>query len=359
MTVNPFGLGNERGAVGLSVSQPLLSGSGLFAPKYNQVMNAKSALTIQEKTATYSQQSTVFNVVSAYYQAVLARSQVGIQNSAVQAAEDSAKFLRRKVDAGFEAGIGLAQADVAVMQAKESLTSAQQNAQTALDSLMLTMGIGVGSSPELVDDVPDYDPPLPGLSEAIRTALTNRFEIVQYNEQVLEQRRALAMANDQLRSGLGVTASWTSTQANSGFVGNSLVDLASTFVGVKLTVPLDQRSLRESRDISARALDLVQKERGATDEQLADNVRLAFHSVEAARASVANLSENQKVVNLQVFQAQRRLEEGLGTTFDLVTAHNDQATFKVQLQTARVNLYLAHLQLNLAMGERVNAVGAK
>ena len=359
LTMNPLAVGTSRGAFGVTVNHPLMRGGGIYADRYNQLQNAKSSLVVQEKSLQNAEKSTIVNVVSAYYQAVLARAQVEIQRNAVKSAQDSAEFLRRKVDAGFEAGIGLTQADVAVMQAKESLNDAISVANSATDALMLAMGVGVGQSPELIDDVPNYDPPLPSLDEAISKALTNRIEVLQLKENIGQQKRALAIAEDQMRMGISFTASWNSSILNPGFIGSSILDLGSSFVGMKVAVPVDKRSLAEDRAISARSLNLMEKQRSFQDQQLANNVRNAYHAVEKARASVANLSENEKIVNLQQYQARRRLEEGLGTSFDLVKAQNDQASFNVQLKSAKVNLYLAHLQLQLSTGDDVEIVGAK
>ena len=359
LTLSPFGVGDSRASMGISITRPLMRGSGIRAEKYNQLLTAKSSVLIQDKVLQNTQRSTILGVISAYYQAVLADAQVDIQQNAVKSAEDSAEFLRKKVDAGFEAGIGLTQADVAVMQAKESLNDARLSARSDMDALMLSMGIGVGQVPQLVDDVPDYNPPLPDLDEAIHTALTNRVEVLQLNESIAQQKRSYGIAKDQLRSDLGLNASWNSTLLNSGFIGSPLLDRGATFVGMKLSVPIDKRALREDRDSSARALDLLEKQYDFQNEQLADNVRNAYHSVEKARASVANLSENEKVISLQVYQAKRRLEEGLGTSYDLVKAQNDQASFNVQLKSAKVNLYLTQLQLRLAMGEDVIMVEPK
>lgn len=151
-------------------------------------------------------------------------------------------------------------------------------------------------------------------------------------------------------------ANWSSSSSDTG---SSLLGSGESYIGMIATIPLDKRALKEDSSIASRALESLQKERTYQDEQISNEIRENYRDVEKARTSLKNLGESEKSINLQVYQARRMLEEGLGTSIDLVNAQDQLAAFRVQNKSARVNLYLAHLRLKLAMGEDVLVVGAK
>jgi len=356
VTVSPFGTGTQPGSVTFSATQPLTSGKGLLSPKSDAVQSAISQSAVKGKQLYNSRQNTILSVTQTYYQAVVAREQVKVQENALKLAQTSTDYLQKRVDEGLDPGINVLRSAVYVAQAEDAVNQARQQARGAMDALMIAMGLGVGQTPELTDTVPDQQMNLPDLPTAIQTALSKRVEFNIYDQQISDARRQLAIKKDILRPAVNLVAGYSSTNTDTGFIDRSLVDEASWNVGVVANFPLDKRALVEDRDVSARALDTLQKQRAFLVEQVSNDVRAAYRSFDLARNSLKIFTENLAVAQQNLYVAQRMVEEGQGDSRDVVSAQQSLASVESSILSAKTNLYLAETQVKFAMGEDLTTV---
>jgi outer membrane protein TolC len=359
ISLSPFGMGTERGGVAFSLTHPLLKGSGQMSAKFDAVQTALSGTRVQDKQLYSTEQSTVLNVIDTYYYAVLDAQQVQIQEKAVKLAEESADYVRRRVDAGLERGILVTQQEVYVAQARDSLNLARQTARGAVDSLMVAMGVGVGQTPTLTDPIPDADTEMPDLQKAIETALKNRSELAIYDVQLSEAQRQLAIKNDQLRPDLNLVADFNSSSTDAGFMNGNEFDTGSLTVGVVYDFPIDKRIAREQRDITARALDTLHRQRAYSAEQITNDVRTAYRSLDAARVSLGIYTQSLDTAKENLRIAQRMVEEGEGDSLSVVDAQKSLTDNESSIANAKINLFLARKQLEYAMGEDLTSMVVK
>lgn len=357
--VSPLGGGGERGAVGLTVRQPLTAKRGALSDKGDQILSARSALRVSDYGLFQSRQSTVIGVIEAYYDAVLEREQVKVEESAVQLAVEVADATRKREAAGLMTGMEVSRADINVARTKNSLNLQRASAQGALDKLMISIGSGIGRTPELIDQIPETLPEMPTLEKAQATALADRTEIRGFDERISEQARDLSIRKDDFRPALDAVARFSSTNDSAGLISGSMFDQGSSLMGVELTLPLDQRVIRENRDISASSLQVLKEQRAFRLEGIAEQIRNAYRGYEAAKISLDIYSQNLSVAEKGIYLAQRLVEEGEGSNRDILDAQ--QALTEVQggVLSAKANLYLACIRLKLAMGEDLTKMGTK
>lgn len=356
LSFSPFGTGSERGTLSLSYRKPLMQGKGILSDKSNQVLGAKNDVLMQDKELYLKRQATVQSVIEAYYRAVAAREQLKIQEQAVSIAQEAADGARKRADAGLVAGIEVSRAEIQVAQTRDQLNLQQQTVRGSIDQLMLAIGGGVGETYDLSSDIPETPTEIISLSDAIQKALKNRGELAIYNARISNQERDLSRANDRLRPGLDLVAGVNSTMVNSGVVSGSFFGMDSIAGGVEYRIPLDKRIDKEERDTTERGLDILQKMRLYQVEQVTEDVRGAYRSVESAKTSLEilgqNLSEAQK--NLQL--AQLMVDEGLSSNRDVLDAQNSLTSVESGVLSAKVNLYLAHVNLLYAMGDDLTGI---
>lgn len=355
----PFGIGAQRSGVAFSLIHPLMKGKGRMSTKYDAVQSALTNTGIQGRQLYQTEQQTVLNVISTYYQAVLAAEQVTIQEQAVKLAEASAEYVRRRVDEGLERGILVTQQEVYVAQTKDSLNLARQSARGAMDNLMIAMGIGVGQSPTLTDPVPDSSTEMPDLSQAIQTALKNRSELSIYDEQMTDTQRKLAIKNDQLRPDLNVVASLNSSNSNPGLINTNLINSGAMTVGLMYNFPLDKRIALEERDTTARSLDTLTRQRAYSTEQISNEVRTAYRSLDSARISLGIYTQSLDTAKENLRIAQRMVEEGEGDSLSVVEAQKNLADNQSSIASAKTNLFLARKQLEYAVGQDLTSMVVK
>ena len=359
--LSPLGTGSNRGGIGLQIKHPLMRGKGSLSPMAENVKSAQSDVNISSREYHQSGQDIAASVIRTYYNAVLAKEEVSVQEKAVgfaQAAYDSAS---KREQAGLIAGIEVTRAETSLAQTKDGLQIQRQFAKGAIDRLMLAIGFGVGTTPELVDNVPEPDslPAIPSIDDAIHTALKNRSELGVYDTRLSDQQRRLALAEDQLKPALNLVAGYNSTNRDSGAISSSLFSLASFSTGVQLTFPLDMRTAREERKIAERGLDVLKDQRTYKEDQIADEIRSAYRSLESAKTSISIYSQNLNAAEERLHMAQRMLEEGLGSNREELEAREALIQVQSSLLSAKKDYYLASVDLSYAMGEDITRIGLK
>lgn len=357
--LSPFGLGSKRGSIAISFRQPLLKGRGSLSEKYDRWASARNQVVIRDRQLYQVRQDTILRVVSAYFRAVNEREQVKVQEKAVEIAQRVADAARRKAEAGYAAGIEATRAELRVADVKNQLQIQQQAAKSALESLMLAIGAGVGQTPELVDSVPEEMPEVPTLEEALDKALKNRPDLTISEIQIEEQERLLAIAKDQLRPGLDVVAEFNSVSTGEGLISGSALESGTLIAGVQYRVPLDKRALIEEQTTTQRNLEILKKLRQYQLESIAEEVGQAYRTYQSEKTSLAIYTNNLKTAQENLMLANRMMEEASGTNRDVLDAQAALTQTEANIISARTGLYLAILNLKNAMGEDLGAMFAQ
>lgn len=356
---SPLGLGYERGAVSMTFRKPLRSGSGILSKKADMIAGARSDASIQEKQLYLTRQATVLDVIEAYYQAVLANEQVKVQEKGAKIAEEAADGARKRAEAGLVSGLDVSRAEIRVARTKDQLNIQKQTARAAKDRLMTAIGAGVGEEPELTDGIPEPPTDIPDLAEAITTALDNRAEFAVYDEQLTDQKRKVALAKDQLRPKLDIVAGFNSSNKDAGIISSSLINLGDFRAGLEYRVPLDRRITRENQEIADRNLDVINKLRVLQMENVTEQVRSAYRNVDTSKITLGILGENVKVAEDNLRLAQRMIEEGIDDNRVVLDAQDSLTQVENGLLAARVELYIASINLKYAMGQDLTDMGSK
>ena len=356
LNVTPFGTGTGRGYVGMQVRHPLLRGSGRLSDKADALLGARNDVAIMRQELYQSRQSTILNVMEAYYGAILEREQVKVQENALEIAKESAEGYRKREEAQLVTGLDVKRAELNVAQTQDDLNLQQQSARAATDRLMLAIGAGVGQAPELTDAVPELKETVPTLEDAIKLALDNRPELAIYQQRLDNERRAVAIARDQLRPNLDVVGNFNSDEADAGFLSGSIFDAGRSLVGLEFRVPLDKRIIKENRDIASRALDILAEENTYQKERIAEDVRQSYRTLEQAQISLGIYSDNLDRAKEQLHFAQRLMEEGEGSSRDLLDAQASLTKVESGVLSAKTGIFLARMNLKHAVGEDLTNV---
>ena len=371
LDLTPVGLGNERGAVGVTLRKPLMQGSGRLSNKSNLVLGATTDVAVENSQLFLSRQSTVIEVANAYYQAVLQQKRVIIQQQSLDVATQAEFAARKKVEAGLLPGLEASRAKLDLVSTEDGLNEQKRAAQAALDRLMVAIGTGVGQTPLLEDTEPtvELDTPMldkaiaamvpPTLEDAIRTALANRAELKIGEENILDQQRRVAITKDRLRPNMDMVMGYNSSDDNIGVLSSSLFNRGSLTTGVEYRVPLDKRRDREERDIASRDLDVLQKLQVYRTEQIHQEVRNAHQAVESDKTSLKINMDNLNEARENLKLAQRMVDEGLRDNREILDAKNALTRLQSSLIAAKINLYLDSLRLRREMGEDLTKVISK
>ena len=143
-STNPFGTDNSF-LNAISVSQPLYSGTAFAA-----LRGARSLVEISAQAAEQRRDEAIAQARQAFYGALLAQAQIDVRGASVERARETSQDASLLVAQGVRPVLERLNAEVDLANAETGLVTAEAQATAALDGLLLTLGLPVGTPVVLV-----------------------------------------------------------------------------------------------------------------------------------------------------------------------------------------------------------------
>ncbi len=365
---NPFGTDNSI-LNAVSITQPLYSGTAFAA-----LRGARDLVEINRQATLQRRDEAIQQARQAFYGALLAEAQIGVRRASVQRARETARDAGLLVAQGVRPVLERLNADVDLANAETGLVQAEAQAATALDRLLLTLGLPAGAPVVLVGslDVSDTVFRTVGLSAASAAALSGRPD--------LEQAR-IAIRLQQVQRDITRAAAYPSLSAfvNASYSGNIPDDrsfvttpdpgdpftfqtgsnrfFSSTYfqpalsAGIRLNWTIfdgfqtQYRAQQNQIAIDQARIRLEQATNGARLE-----VASSLRDLESARRRLRTQQQTVETAQSAYSFASARLEEGVATQVDVRVASQN-------LDIARLNLLQASFDALVARSAYERSTG--
>lgn len=359
-TKNDEELSSDRGGTGpasdqnwqiaLNVRQTLFSGGGVRA-----ALQAQSAL---REAALLDLQATINNVLfevrTRFYNVLLAREQIGVQESNVQLLQEQLTIARNRFEAGASSNFEVLRSEVTLANAQPALIRARNNYRTAIDELRQALGYhnprmeSIRKVPEFVGTL-DFTKVSYDLQPSLEAARANRPELRRL-ERLEEAREAgVKNARSNYYPDLALVGGYEFRKSNfSERFGDSLDGWT---VGVQSNWAVFDGM--RTRGLVAQARSQLNQARLLTEETslaIEVDVRRSLSSLQEA----AELADAAAKVVTQAEEALRladaRYSAGTVTQLDVLEA-------RVQLTESRLNQVTANYSYNVAVASVRRALG--
>lgn len=375
-------------SVDTSVSIPLLQGAGRHIITEN--------LTQAERTVVYRmweferyKHTFAVNIARQYYSVLRQVDTVANAKANYESAVQSARWSRRRGDAGRISEIDVDQAVQRELSARNGWISAQEQLKSSLDSFKTTIGLPVDARIELdqsdleqlrkqanqiteelkksvgnaaQETAPPADAPVELVAAskegagpleidetlAVTLALENRLDMRVSLGAVYDAQRQVVVRADALKAGLDLRGSMSLADTDDD--GELRFGGERYNASMPLDLPIERTAQRNSYRNS-----LISLERATRSVQtLEDNIKLAI------RDELRNLMESRESLKIQaqsVVVADKRvrsttlfLEAGRRQIRDLLDAQDSLLSAKNQLTSAVVNYRIAELEIQRDLG---------
>jgi outer membrane protein TolC len=358
----------------LRYDMPLLKGFGKEVNTVN-VLLARGGLAISEEDLRLQAMQTIRDVEDAYWNALAAREAVRISKLALKRAEDLLELNRKKVEVGTLAPIEITEAEAGVASQVESVIVSETTLEDAEDALLRLLATPaedpLWERPLDLTDRPTWDPGEIDLDAAITAALERRPELVAARQRLRDTELSERVARRGTQHGLDFNASVTPNEqddvdqlvatlqppgiAPSDTTTNS--DATDWTVGLTYRFPLHNRDAKASYAIARLNTEKNEVALRNTEQAVRVDVRSAVRSVQSGLQRVAAAHKNVELQQQKLEAEQKKFDNGMSTSFEVLTFQNDLADAELAEIRARLDYVKALTALELAKGSLLEARG--
>ena len=372
-----------RSRFDLSFAQPLLRN---FGKNVNQAAIVVAANDVEADKQTFRStvQTTLLEVEDAYWTLVYARQDLEVRKEALRLAQELLKLNQIKVQVGTLPPIDITQAEAGVASREEAVIVAQAAIETAEDRLRRVVGMDPQSAEWRRPIVPTEDLTIierqPSADDEVKTAIENRADLASARLALNSADVDLSYRRNQLKYSLDFSATY------------SLQGLAGDTKGITVADPLDPNfifkhvapdnspwigdTLYQVRDreyptwgaaltlgipIGNRAAEAnytksrLQKERAVIAYQSYEQIVMvevgnAVRSVLTDRKRIQAAEKNRTLQEKKVEAEQKKFENGLSTSFQVLTYQSDLAEARSAENSAKMDYRISLAALDYATG---------
>jgi outer membrane protein len=296
-----------------------------------------------------TRQDVVLDVQGAYYNYLLARRLVEVNEEAVrrniQVLERARGFFevgtRPKIDVT-RAQVDLANAELALVRARNALAVSFATLNNAIGVPEHTM-YRVSEELEIPPDTVKPEELPARLEESTRIALENRTELRAFRARIRSAEASLSVAKRDFLPSLSADANWN-------YRGQELPYAPNWVVGALLTVPVLNPPLFSQVDEAAANLAGAQADEEITAQNIVLEVQQSFVDLVSARERIrtSEVLLTQARENLDL--AQGRYQVGVGPLIDVTDAELALTQAESENIQAIVDFKLSEARLRKAMG---------
>lgn len=354
----------------LGTSLPLLRGFGKKVAA-KTVLVAKVNRDIAGQQYLQNLRDTLLQVEKDYWNLVYAYQDLSAKQKALEIAKQFQEETRKKIQVGVLAPIEQVAADAQVATREQDIITSMQVLGDAQDILKLDMGLAK-DGPEwgrtlTPSDQPSVSTTAFGEAELVAKAQDARPEIKILAGQVEKDVLDTHGAKNALLPKLDLNASLTYNGSAGRYVDPltglvydqsfsnawhqvSGLDFKSYYVGLTFSLPIGNRAAKYAYQATrlAQTADEIRLEKLRLSVQ--NEVRAAVRNMEAAQKRVAAAEVAFRLQQEKLDAEQKKYENGLSTSFQVLSYQNDLLAAATSLLNARIGSQVAGATLDRAVG---------
>ena len=361
-TTFPFQSTQYQATWKVSFTQPLWRNFGTNTNRW-LIVTARNSLGISASQFRQTVIDTLSTAEKAYWDLNFTLMDLKTKRGSLKLAEDFLAQNRIKVRVGTLAPIEITQAEAGVADREQAVIIAESAVRAAEDALRQIMNVP-GDSPMWSQSIRPLDaPPLvevtPDLGEAVTAADTNRPDLEQARLGLKSRETELAYRKNQRRWGLdfqgnygrsGVSGILTDT-GYPGSVHNLRDDYQESWSAMlTLGIPIGNRQAVANYTNAEYALAQARYDMQRLEQAALLDVRGAVRAVQTNLKRVKAAQVNSRLQREKLDAEQKKFENGMSTSFQVLTFQSDLATAETGENQAMVDYNKSLADLERAKG---------
>ena len=304
----------------------------------------RASVRVAELREALAREQVVSTTGLIYIEALRAERSVAAAQANVELAQALLKLAQDQRNAGIATGVDVTRAQTRLAEQQVSLARAQTASEQARLNLQRVVGVPLGSSLSLTDQLRFEEAPLPPVETAVAQAQQDRREI-----QVLEERKKVSELELKATRGEYLPSVQVVGDYGSSGITPSLVDIPTRSIAVQLNVPIFNGGLTRGKvTVATSRLRQSELELSNIRNDVEEDVRVAITTLSTAAAQVRAANEGVRLAQRELEMARDRFRAGVGDNLEVVSAQTalaqatqEQVSALAQHNAARLNLAAA------------------
>lgn len=341
------------GEFGISLTVPLLRGFGSEI-NLNSVRMAEYTLRTAHRSHYLVKVNTVLETVAAVYNIVQQRGLVNLYQVQTENFKGHVVMAKAREKIGLATSIDVYRAEIRLKDAQDSLSRAQEALRSAGDRLKIVLAAPMEKAMQVVAPL-TYQPLDITLEEAVDTALQNRVELNQIDDEIEQAKRASRLAKNNLFPQLDLVANYTRSGSDDQFSPSMRFDEDSWSINLTSAMDWSRTAEKAAYQKSLLTVKTTKLNRLTRIDGVKREVRQYFDALLKAE-------ERMQIRNEQIDQARGKLalakvkfSHGMANNFDVIEAETELQEAQSNLLVAKIEYIVGMYRLRAAMGTLIES----
>ena len=341
----------------LTVNQPLLRGAGALVAR-EPLTQAERNLIYALRNYVRTREALLITIADLYYDVLNAGADLRVAEQSLASFQYSARRSEAMGEFGGKVTqIDIGQARQRVLTAESSLVTCQANLRSAQDRLKIALAIPLDT--EIAVDAADLEAmlakPLPApqgtLEEAVETALRQRLDLANQQDQLADAERAIRIAEDDMRAEVNLSGSATARSQRRNRLATPRFGDAEYSLGLEIDLPFDRTDELIALRRAQIAAQRQKRELDAAHDEIIRSLRSTWVNLEAYARRVEIQKLSVSLAEQRVENSRMLFEDGRIAIRDYLDAQDDLSTARNSLTQQLVAHRMSWLQLLYQLDE--------
>lgn len=356
VSLNPEFIKNEFSGVeggwqakfGVALTVPLLRGLGSEI-NLDSINTAEFSLRSVQRSHHLAKINLVLETVAAVYSIVQQRELVNLNQSQTNSFQSHAMMATTKEKIGLASPIDVYRAQIRLKDAQDSLSRSREALRNAGDRLKIILAAPLDMAIQVVAPL-DYQPLDINLEKAVASAMQNRVELEQVDDEIENVRRSSRLAKHNLKPQLDLVGRYNRLAIDDLFVRT--IRLEEDFWSINLVSTTDWRRTAEKANYqrSLLAVKTAELNRWAQVDGIKREVRQVFDSLLKAEERMQIRNEQIDQARGKLALAKTKFRHGMANNFDVIEAETELQEARTNLLAAKIEYIVGTYRLRAGMG---------
>jgi outer membrane protein len=339
--------------LGVSLTVPLLRGFGT-AVNLDGVRTAEYSLRTARRTHYLVKVNTVLEAVAAVYNIVQQRELVNMYGDQAQRFYGHVVMARAREKIGLATPIDVYRAQIRLKDIQDSLNRSQEALRNAGDRLKIVLATPLEQALEVVAPLECRPVDISGV-EAVETALQERVELKQVNDDMAEAKRASRLSRNDLLPQLNLVANYTRLGNDDAFAGSTTLSEELWSVNLVSTTDWSRTAEKAAYRQSLLAVKQVELNRASRVDSVKREVRQFYDALQKARERMQIRKDQIDQAAGKLALAKIKFSHGMADNFDLIEAETELQEARSNLLAAQVEYIVGIYRLRAAIGTLIES----